>query len=98
MKAYHCPHCGQSTFTTLCTDCQAEGIRIDETRAVFHLGRCHRCGHVDDEPCSARIGSNPIAARAWQNRRGALKGLTQVASRLATRAAGAIRSGSSRAR
>jgi hypothetical protein len=95
MKDFHCPHCEQSIFTTLCTDCQAEGIRIRETRAVFHLGRCHRCGHVDDEPCSARIGSNP---GTWQGKGGTLKGFTQLAFRLATRAAEAIRSGSTRTR
>ena len=98
MKEFHCPHCGQSVFTTLCTDCQAEGIRIDETRSVFHLGRCSRCGHVDDEPCSARIGSNPVMALAAQKKGGTLKDLTQMAFRLATRAAEAIRSGSVRAR
>jgi len=88
MKDFHCPHCGQSAFTTLCTDCQAEGIQIYETRAIFHIGRCQRCGHVDDEPCSARIGSGG----------GALKDVTQLAFRLATRAAEAIRSGTTRAR
>ena len=98
MKDFQCPHCGQSTFTTLCTDCQAEGIRIDETRAIFHIGRCGRCGHVDDEPCSARIGSNPIWARAGQTKGGALKDLTRLAFRLATRAAQAIRIGSIRER
>lgn len=97
MKEFHCPHCGQSTFTTLCTDCQAEGIRIDETRAVFHLGRCRRCGHVDDEPCSARIG-NRIPERREQKKGRALKDFTQMAFRLATRAAEAFRSGSIRAR
>jgi NMD protein affecting ribosome stability and mRNA decay len=98
MKEFTCPHCGQSAFTTLCTDCQAEGIRIDETRAIFHIGRCDRCGHVDDEPCSARIGSNVVMAQAGRKTRGALKGVTQMAFRLATRAAEAIRSGSIRAR
>ena len=98
MKDFHCPHCGQSAFTTLCTDCQAEGIRIDETRAIFHIGRCGRCGHVDDEPCAARVGSNPFVARAWQRRGEALRDFTQSAFRLATRAAEAIRSGSTRAR
>ena len=98
MNQFHCPHCAQSTFTTLCTDCQSEGIRIEQTRAVFHLGRCHRCGHVDNEPCSARIGSNPIAARAWQRGGEAVKNLSRSAFRLATRAAEAIRSGSIRAR
>ena len=98
MKQFHCPHCAQSTFTTLCTDCQSEGIRIEQTRAVFHLGRCHRCGHVDNEPCSARIGSNPIAARAWQRGSNAVKNLSQSAFRLAARAAEAIRSSSIRAR
>ena len=98
MKEFHCPHCGQSAFTTLCADCQAEGIRIDETRAVFHIGRCGRCGHVDDEPCSARIGSNRMVARAGQKKSGALKDFTHMAFRLASRAAEAIRSGSIRAR
>ena len=98
MKQFQCPHCGQSTFTTLCTDCQSEGIRIEQTRAVFHLGRCHRCGHVDDEPCSARIGSNPISARAWQMGGEAVKTLGQSAYRLAARAAEAFRSGSIRLR
>jgi hypothetical protein len=98
MEDFHCPHCGLVAFTTLCTDCQAEGIRIHETRAVFHIGRCSRCGHVDDEPCPARVGSSRIVARAWQSRGGALKDFTQMARRLATRAAQAIRSGSIRAR
>jgi hypothetical protein len=98
MKEFHCPHCGQSTFTTLCTDCQSEGIRIDETRAIFHIGRCHRCGHLDDEPCAALIGSNPIAARAWQKGGGVVRQFTQSAYRLATRAAEAIRSSSVRDR
>ena len=98
MKEFHCPHCGQSTFTTLCTDCQAEGIRIDETRAVFHLGRCHRCGHVDDEPCSNRIGANRDLAPAGQKKGGTLRDFIQTAFRLATRAAEAIRSGSIRTR
>ena len=98
MKQFTCPHCGQSAFTTLCTDCQAEGIRIDETRAIFHIGRCGRCGHVDDEPCSARIGFSPFMARAGRKTGGAVKDVAQMAFRLATRAAEAIRSGSIRAR
>ena len=98
MKDFHCPHCGQSAFTSLCTDCQAEGIRIYETRAIFHIGRCQRCGHVDDEPCPARIGSSPMVARALQSGGEALKDVTQLAFRLATRAAEAIRSSTTRAR
>ena len=98
MKEFHCPYCGQQAFATLCTDCQAGGIRIQETKSVFHIGRCHRCGHTDDEPCSARIGSNAIVARAWQSGGGALKDFTQLAFRLASRAAEAIRSGSIRER
>ena len=98
MKEFHCPYCGQTAFATLCTDCQADGIRIHQTRAVFHIGRCNRCGHVDDEPCPARIGSNRIVARAWQSGGGALKDFTQLAIRLASRAAEAIRSSSIRAR
>lgn len=98
MKEFHCPYCGQTAFATLCTDCQSGGIRIRETKSVFHIGRCHSCGHIDDEPCSARIGSNPMVARAWQSGGEALKGLTQFAYRLASRAADAIRSGASRAR
>ena len=98
MKQFHCPYCGQTAFATLCTDCQADGIRIRETRAVFHIGRCDRCGHVDDEPCSARIGSNRIMSRAWNKKGEALKDLTHYAFRLASRAAEAIRSGSIRAR
>jgi|tagenome__1003787_1003787.scaffolds.fasta_scaffold20199199_1 hypothetical protein len=97
MKDYHCPHCGQSTFTTLCTDCQAEGIRIDETRSVFHLGRCHRCGHVDDEPCIARARLRKTAV-SGKSTDGALKSLKQIAFRFATRAAGVIRSSSIRTR
>ena len=98
MKEFHCPHCGQSAFTTLCADCQAEGIRIDDTRSASHIGRCGRCGHVDDEPCSARIGSKRMVARAWQRRGAALKDFIELTFRLATRAAQAIRSGSIRAR
>lgn len=64
MKPFVCPHCGQSAFATLCTDCQAEGIRIHATRSIFHVGRCHRCGHVDDEPCGARVGRGEVFDRA----------------------------------
>lgn len=92
MKEFHCPHCGQTAFSTLCTDCQADGIRIQETRSIFHIGRCVRCGHVDDEPCSARIGSNRLMSRQ------ALKDFTQYAFGLASRAAEAIKSGTVRAR
>ena len=99
MEAFQCPHCGQSHFATVCSDCLGEEIRIQETRSVFHIGRCHRCGHVDDEPCLERIGSSETMSRAWQNKGAALKGLTQKAANLAARAAGMIKKGhSSRAR
>lgn len=98
MEAFQCPHCGQSHFATVCSDCLAEEIRIQETRSVFHIGRCHRCGHVDDEPCVARIGSSETVGRAWQNKGATLKGLTQKAANLATRAADMIKGHSSRAR
>jgi hypothetical protein len=94
MKEFRCPHCAQTTFTTLCTDCQSAGIRIEQVRSVFHLGRCHHCGHVDDEPCSALTGS----ARVWERGGRAVKILSQSAVRLATRAAEAIRMGSIRGR
>ena len=98
MQTNPCPHCGQTHFATLCTDCLAEGIRIEQTRSVFHFGRCHRCGHLDDEPCSARVGSSEIFTRAWQNGGNALKGLTIRAVSLATRAADALRAHSDRPR
>jgi hypothetical protein len=98
MEGYQCPHCGQAHFVTVCSDCLAEQIRIQETRAVFHIGRCHRCGHVDDEPCLARIGSSEIASKVWRNKGAAFKGLTQKAANLAVRAADLIRGHSSRAR
>ena len=94
MKEFQCPHCGQTAFSTLCTDCQADGIRIQETRSIFHIGRCERCGHVDDEPCGARIGSN----RVWYRKGEALKDLTQYAFGLASRAAEAIKTGTLRVR
>ena len=98
MNAFHCPHCGQAHFATLCSDCHAEAIRIQGTRSVFHVGRCHICGHADDEPCTARVGSSEMLTHAWQNGSNRLKGLTQKAVGLAARAAGAIKSHSARAR
>ncbi len=99
MEAFQCPHCGHAHFATVCSDCLAEEIRIQETRSVFHIGRCHRCGHVDDEPCLALIGSSDKASRAGQkNKRATLKGLTRKAASLASRAADMIKSHSSRAR
>lgn len=96
MKHYHCPHCGQSAFVTVCSDCLAEGIQIRETRSIFHVGRCHRCGHVDDEPCPAKVGVAKSVAQAWRNGGGALKTLTSKAYRLASRAAEAIKSNADR--
>ncbi len=96
MKEFHCPYCGQTAFATLCTDCQAGGIRIQETKSVFHIGRCHRCGHTDDEPCPARIGSNRTVERAWRGGSKALREFRHLAARLAARAAETIRRGSIR--
>ena len=96
MKAYSCPHCGQSHFATLCSDCLAEEIPIQKTRSIFHIGRCHRCGHLDDEPCTAKVGKGRTVAQAWNHGGDALKNLSRKAARLATRAAGALRSGSAR--
>src|SRR6266404_4308715 len=96
MEEFHCPHCGQTAFATLCTDCQAEGISIQVTKSVFHIGRCQRCGHVDDEPCSARIGSIRPIERAWQGGSKALREFGHLAVRLAGRAAETIRGGSIR--
>jgi NMD protein affecting ribosome stability and mRNA decay len=75
MQEVRCPHCGQSAFATLCTDCQAEGIRIQKVKSVFHIGRCHRCGHLDDEPCPARIRPNRAFMAAWQRGSKAVKHL-----------------------
>ena len=98
METFQCPHCGQSHFATVCSDCQADHIPIQETRSVFHIGRCHRCGHVDDEPCVAKVGSSDVMARVWQNRGIALKDLTRKATSLATRAADVIKTHASRIR
>lgn len=98
MRKYHCPHCGQNTFATLCTDCQAEGIKIEYVRSVFHLGRCPRCGHLDDEPCSARIGRGRALARVWEDGSQALQRFSQLAARLATRATNTFRGRSVRIR
>ncbi len=98
MKAFQCPHCEQTHFATLCSDCLDEEIRIQETRSVFHIGRCHRCGHVDNELCSAQVGSSEIMARASQYSGNPLRGLTQKAVDLAARAADAIKGHSSRPR
>jgi len=98
MNAFECPHCGQAHFATLCSDCLAEEIAIQETRSVFHIGRCHRCGHVDDELCSARVGSSEMITRAPHSGGNALKGLTQKAVSLAARAADAITGHSGRPR
>ncbi|MGD2139897.1 MAG: NMD3-related protein [Burkholderiales bacterium] len=98
MTTFQCPHCGQSHFASVCSDCLADQISIQQTRSVFHIGRCHRCGHVDDEPCPARVGSGDIVTRAWQNRDTTLKDLTQRATNLAARVAEAIKTHSSRDR
>ena len=95
---FSCPHCGETHFASLCSDCLAEEIRIQQTRSVFHVGRCYRCGHVDDEPCLALVGSSQTVAKAWQNRGNTLKGLTQRAASLAARAADAIKAHASRGR
>ena len=94
MKTYQCPHCEQTHFATLCSDCLAEEIRIRQTRSVFHIGRCHRCGHVDNELCSAQVGSSEIMARASLHAGNPLKGITQKAVDLAARAADAIKGNS----
>jgi len=96
MKEFHCPYCGQTAFATLCTDCQAEGIRIQETKSVFHIGRCHSCGHIDDEPCMARMGSNRTIERAWQGGSRALREFRHLALKLATRATEKFKGGSIR--
>ncbi len=98
MNTFHCPHCGQSHFASVCSDCQADEIPIQQTRSVFHIGRCHRCGHVDDEPCSARVGSGEVMTRAWQKRGTTLKDITRKATKLAVRAADVIKGHSSRIR
>lgn len=98
MKQYSCPHCGQDAFATLCTDCQAEGIKIEYVRSVFHLGRCPRCGHLDDEPCSARIGRGRIVARVWDNGRQVMQRFGRLAARLAARAAESFRNNTVRIR
>ena len=91
MTSFECPHCGESTFSTLCSDCLADAIPIQETRFVFHMGRCHRCGHLDDEPCLAQVGSSEIVTRAWQKKGGTLKDIAQKAADLAARAADKIK-------
>lgn len=78
MEGIRCPYCGQTAFATLCTDCQAEGIRIQEVKSIFHVGRCQRCGHLDDEPCSARTGSGRGIARAWQAGKRTLRELSYL--------------------
>jgi len=98
MDHYHCPHCGQSAFATLCSDCLAEEIPIQKTRSIFHIGRCYRCGHIDDEPCPAKVGAAKSVTRAWQNGGDVLKTFTGKAYRLASRAADAIKANTSRAR
>ncbi len=98
MEEFRCPYCGHTAFATLCTDCQAEGIRIQRTKAIFHMGQCHRCRHMDDEPCSARIGSSKTIARAWQMGGKALREYGHLARKLAARAAETIRGGPVRAR
>jgi hypothetical protein len=98
MKTFQCPHCEQTHFATLCSDCLAEEIRIKQTRSVFHIGRCHRCGHVDNELCSAQVGSSEIMARASLHAGNPLKGITQKAVNLAARAADAIKGNPARPR
>ncbi len=98
MKTFQCPHCEQSHFATLCSDCMAEEISIQETRSVFHIGRCHRCGHIDNELCSVQVGSSEIMTRSSLYTGNPLKELTQKAVDLAARAADAIKGSSDRPR
>lgn len=91
MKKASCPRCRESHFATLCSDCLAEEIVIHETRSALHIGRCHRCGHVDAEPCPGSAGSSELMmTQASQPRHNALKGLTRLVASLATRATGVI--------
>jgi hypothetical protein len=57
MNTFTCTHCQESPLATLCSDCLAEEICIRETRTALHIGRCHRRGLVDAEPCRGRAGS-----------------------------------------
>ncbi len=98
MQQFRCPHCGKTAFATFCTDCQAEGIRIESVRSAFHVGRCPRCGHLDDEPCAAYIEPETVATRAWRGWTQALRKFGQVAVKLAARVGESIRPGSVRPR
>lgn len=98
MEKFRCPYCGQSAFSTVCTDCQADGIRIHKVQSVFHIGRCPRCGHLDDEPCGARIGVSPTISRVLHTAGRAFGEFGSQARKLAMRAAETIRGGTVRTR
>ncbi len=99
MNKFYCPHCRESYFATLCSDCLAEEIHILRTKSALHVGQCHRCGHVDAEPCSGYASSsNNVLSHAHRNKRIAFKSLYQFIASVATRATGAIRSDNARQR
>ena len=88
MTQHSCPFCGQAVFATACSDCQSEGIKIQSVRSIFHIGKCHRCGHSDSEPCPGRVRT---MRRAWARSGRALKHIRTLAARLAVRAAETLR-------
>jgi len=98
MQEFRCPYCGQAAFSTVCTDCQAEGIPIRKVQSVFHIGRCPRCGHLDDEPCGARVGVNKAVSRVLRGAGRALGEFGSQVLKLAMRAAETIRGGTVRTR
>jgi hypothetical protein len=98
VEEFHCPECGQSAFSTVCSNCQAEGIRIRKVQRAFHVGRCQRCGHLDDEPCGVHGTLDRSFSRALRSARRTLAELGSRALRLAARAAEAIRGGTVRTR
>jgi NMD protein affecting ribosome stability and mRNA decay len=98
MKTFSCPRCEETHFATLCSDCLAEEIHIQKTRSALHIGRCHRCGHVDAEPCPSPAASNVITGCTTKITRSALTGLTQKAVSFAARATNVIKGRPARAR
>ena len=98
MNTFACHHCENNHFATLCSDCLVEEIHIQETRSALHIGRCHRCGHVDAEPCPAAARSGTHLNRTKQIAGHAFGGLSRKTLNLAAGTTHAIRHHFSRIR
>jgi hypothetical protein len=58
--ALSCPYCYAREFTCGC----GAIVSLDKVVDIFHVGRCDRCGYVD-EPCRERTSVLDEKPRGW---------------------------------